>query len=200
MAMTAPLLPPEELPSLGWTAARVRRLPDDGIRYECVDGELFMTPAPVSRHQRVVGDLSFILHAYVQRHTLGEVWTSPADIELDRRTLVQPDIFVTPYARDITRTWTALRDFRLIVEVRSPSTARADRTVKRERYQRYRMPNYCVVDTEANAVEWWTPDDAAPVVHTEWLSRAPELEVAPLTVHLPTFFDLGLAEPMGPDQ
>ena len=67
-----------------WTAEMVRALPDDGQRYECVDGELLVSPAPNFPHQRIVGAVYRRLYEYLRGTTLGEVCFSPADIELDR--------------------------------------------------------------------------------------------------------------------
>src|SRR3954463_13774724 len=79
-----------------WTAARVRELPDDGKRYEVVDGELLVTPAPSFDHQQAAFELASSLRAYLAQIRLGHAVMSPADIELDANTLVQPDVFVVP--------------------------------------------------------------------------------------------------------
>src|SRR5688572_18044726 len=68
-------------PKAEWTADMVRALPDDGMRYEVLDGELFVSPAPTWDHQRVVFMLATKLNAYVRPLKLGEVLVSPADIE-----------------------------------------------------------------------------------------------------------------------
>lgn len=108
-----------------WTAEMVRALPDDGQRYECVDGELLVSPAPDFPHQRIVGAVYRRLYEYLRGTTLGEVSFSPADIELDRHTLVQPDVFVVPLgAAGPPRTWRDIEGLLLAVEVLSPSTAR----------------------------------------------------------------------------
>ena len=67
-------------PTQRWTAEMVRTLPDDGQRYEVVDGELLVTPAPVRRHQRMVGQLFRLVADYVEQHGLGEALCSPAGI------------------------------------------------------------------------------------------------------------------------
>jgi len=71
-----------------WTAERIRALPDDGLRHEVVDGEHLVTPAPRVVHQEAVLALAARLRAHVKKHDLGNVMISPADIELDRKTLV----------------------------------------------------------------------------------------------------------------
>jgi Uma2 family endonuclease len=58
-------------PANGWTADMVRALPDDGKRYEVIDGELFVTPAPTLRHQRAAFELGTLLKSYVATHAIG---------------------------------------------------------------------------------------------------------------------------------
>jgi len=99
-----------------WTAARVRDLPDDGKRYEVVDGELFVTPAPTFDHQRAVGELYVLLRAHCQSTGCGEAVTSPADVEFDPRTLVQPDVFVVPIGAGRPKRWSDIRSLLLAAE------------------------------------------------------------------------------------
>ena len=172
-----------------WTAARVRELPDDGKRYEVVDGELLVTPAPNFDHQQAVGALFIALHTYLSHAVIGTTVVSPADIEFDPRTLVQPDVFVVPLEGGRRpRRWTDIRGLLLAIEVLSPSTARADRTVKRRRYQRARVPEYWIVDLDARLVERWRPNDERPEVLTERLSWQPDPSLPPFELDLPRFF------------
>ncbi len=83
-------------PTADWTVERVFALPADGNRYEAVDGELLVTPAPSLPHQVAVQALYERLKPYVSAHGLGRVLVSPADVEFDERTLLQPDLFVAP--------------------------------------------------------------------------------------------------------
>lgn len=107
-----------------FTADMVRALPDDGKRYEVVWGELLVTPSPVPMHQRVVSRLLVSLHMYCDRHGIGEVLTSPADISWGEDILVQPDVFVIAREEAGARDWASVKTLRLVVEVLSPSTAR----------------------------------------------------------------------------
>lgn len=61
-------------------------LPDDGRRYEILDGALFMSSSPQTQHQRVVGHLFTRLVAHVQQHALGEVFLAPLDMLYSRGT------------------------------------------------------------------------------------------------------------------
>lgn len=178
-----------------WTAARVRDLPDDGKRYEVVDGELLVTPAPRFDHQRAVGVLYLALHPYIAQAHLGEVVISPADIEFDPATLVQPDVFVVPLVGGRRpKTWADIRGLLLAVEVLSPSTARADRTIKRRRYQRAGVPEYWIVDLDARLIERWPVGDERPEVLTERLAWQPDPSGPPFELDLPRFFAEALAE------
>lgn len=173
----------------GWTADMVRALPDDGQRYEVVDGELLVTPSPRHDHQRAVREIAFALHQYVERQGVGEVLFSPSDIELDSRSMVQPDVFVFGLLDGrIARGWNSGAPLLLVVEVLSPGTARADRTIKRKRYQRAGIPEYWIVDLDDRVIEVWRPGDsrAAAVAHTlEWRPRAAG-DV--FSLYLPDFF------------
>lgn len=161
-------------PLADWTAARVLELPDDGNRYEVVDGELLVTPAPSLAHQAAIQALYERIKPYVHAHRIGRVLLSPADIELDPRTLVQPDLVVAPpVAGRLPRSWAEIGTLLLAVEVRSPATARADRQVKRRRYQRHGVPEYWVVDLDARLVERWRPSDDRPEILTDRLEWRP---------------------------
>jgi Uma2 family endonuclease len=178
---------PQAAPS--WTVEQVLALPDDGNRYEVVDGELLVTPAPAFRHQDAILALVRRIEPFVRSGSVGHLSISPADLELDERTLVQPDIFVfeLPGGKRPDR-WKEIRDILLAVEVLSPSTARADRQVKRLRYQRYGIPEYWIVDLDARLVERWTPEDQRPEVLHEALSWQPTSRGPALTLDLPALF------------
>ena len=178
-----------------WTAARVRELPDDGRRYEVVDGELLVTPAPRWTHQEAVFRLARLLDDYLRSLGGAHVVSSPADIEFDPHTLVQPDVFVVPSIRGRRpREWSEISDLLLAVEVLSPSTARADRTVKRRRYQRAGVPAYWIVDLDARLIERWRPSDQRPELLTDALTWELRAGVEPLAIDLPAFFRVVLDE------
>ena len=80
-----------------WTADMARALPDDGNRYEVLDGELFVTPAPSADHQELIAVLHDELLTYVHGHALGHIFVSPADIEFSPKRLLQPDLLVAPW-------------------------------------------------------------------------------------------------------
>jgi Uma2 family endonuclease len=120
---------------------------------------------------------------------LGRALVSPADIEFDDHTLVQPDLFVAPLIDGRRpRGWNEIRFLLLAVEVLSPSTARADRQIKRRRYQRHGVGEYWIVDLDARLVERWRPGDERPEILTERLAWQPIAGAPPLEIDLPQFF------------
>ena len=171
-----------------FTAEQARALPDDGNRYEVVYGELLVTPAPRPWHQEVVGRLSDGLRAYLRQEPVGHLFQSPADISWGPDTLVQPDLFVVPLQQARTMDWARMTDLLLVTEVLSPSTARADRFIKRIRYRHAGVSLYWVADADARIVEVWTPSDDFPAVERETLRWHPAGASAPFTVSLDELF------------
>jgi Uma2 family endonuclease len=172
-----------------WDRAQVLALPDDGRRYELVDGELLVSPSPRRLHQRTVGAFYRLLHAYVRAHDLGEAMFSPADLAFDGRQLLQPDVFVAPLVGGRrSNDWSDITVPLLIVEVLSPSTARHDRLVKRSFYQRRGVPEYWIVDLDAPLVERWRPADERPEILTDQLAWQPDPSQAPLVIDLDELF------------
>ena len=162
-----------------WTAAMVRALPDDGRRYELISGELVVTPAPRGLHQAAIRALVRLLDPWLTASGTAELLWSPADISLGEDEILQPDLFVfRTAARRPIRDWSDISELLLVIEVLSPSTARVDRTLKRLRYQRARVPEYWIVDLDARLIERWRPDDARPEILTgriEWAGLAIDL-------------------------
>ncbi|HKG91753.1 MAG TPA: Uma2 family endonuclease [Gemmatimonadaceae bacterium] len=175
-----------------WTPDQVRELVDDWRswpRYECLDGELAVTPAPELAHQRVVGELFVLIRAYVRELDIGETFMSPADVQLDRWAMTQPDVFVIARDEGVRiRKWTDIRALLLAVEVISPSSARSDRGRKRDIYQRWQVSEYWIVDLDARLVERWRPGDERPEILRERLEWRPDPAREPLRIELAALF------------
>ena len=166
----------------------VLAFPRDGNRYELVDGELLVTPAPRPVHQIVVDEMGDRLRAYMKGYPgVARIFSSAADISWDDKTLVQPDLFVVPEA-EVSRDWRTYRTLLLAVEVLSPSSGRADRVVKRQRYQRQGVGTYWVVDVDARVVEVWQAADQRPEIVTDVLRWRLSPSVAELTIRLENVF------------
>jgi len=156
-----------------YSAAMVRKLPDDGNRYETVYGELLVTPAPRMKHQHVVLQLARVLADYVDRHAVGVVFASPADISWSPETLVQPDVFVADLDEARTGDWNRIKTLLLVVEVLSPGTANQDRFSKRRLYQEVGVPQYWIVDPDQKAIEVWIPEAQFPSTERECIVWQP---------------------------
>lgn len=175
-----------------WTASEVRALVDANElstpRYELVDGELLVTPAPRLFHQAAVSSLIVLLHGYLAAEPVGRVLASPSDVELEPEFLSQPDLFVVP--RDEwrrVRSERIVRSLTLAVEVLSPSSAGHDRVKKRPLYQRH-VPEYWIVDLDARLIERWLPADERPEILTTRLDWSPPGARAPLAMNLTAYF------------
>lgn len=158
-----------------WTAERVRALPNDGNRYELIEGELVMTPAPRGLHQEVIMGLVTRLEPWLRESGVGRLLFSPADLSLGEDEVLQPDLFVYRTATGARlRDWSDIVELPLVMEVLSPSTARYDRQLKRRRYQRARIAQYWIGDPDARLIERWRPNDERPEVVTDRLVWAPD--------------------------
>lgn len=172
-----------------WTVDEVRALPDDGMRYEVVDGQLLVTPAPSWTHGEAVQELQYRLHAWLRKVGIGHVKVAPADVVLGPRTLVQPDLFVVPLVNGRRPDdWTEAGRMLLAVEVLSPGTARRDRIVKRELYQRTDVPEYWIVDLDTRAIERWRAGELHAELLAERIEWRPEGVEEPLVIDLAEYF------------
>jgi len=141
-------------PRVVLTYADYAALPADGRRYEIHDGELSVTPAPGTRHQRVIGRLFVVLHTFVTDEARGEVFVAPTDVILSGTTIVQPDIiWVGPNRLDVISSRGIEGSPTLAVEIISPSTGAIDRYTKMQLYARHGIPWYWLVDPDAQTLE-----------------------------------------------
>lgn len=172
-----------------WTIDDVHALPDDGNRYEVIDGELFVTPAPALVHQRAVFELAGLLRDYLAPQHFAEVLIAPADVVFTPRRAVQPDLFVLPLIGG--RRATVFADvgrLLLAVEVLSPSTARADRVRKRRLYREERVGEYWLIDLDARVIERSTPTDPRVEILIDTLTWRPDEASSPFTFDVTDYF------------
>jgi Uma2 family endonuclease len=129
-------------------------LPNDGKRYEIIDGELFVTPSPLRRHQLVLANLLYYLTDFVKKHNLGTVYPAPFDVVFSQYDVVEPDILYVSKERASVVTEKNVQGAPdLVVEVLSESTAKIDRTAKLKLYARYGVAEYWVIDPEVCSAE-----------------------------------------------
>ena len=129
-----------------------KHTPEDK-RYELIDGELIMVPAPKVTHQRNSRKIGTPLDIFIIDNDLGEVFYAPTDVVLSNTDVVQPDILFVSKERSYIVTEDNIRGAPdLVVEVLSPSTAQRDRTLKRTLYALHGVPEYWQADTDAKNV------------------------------------------------
>ena len=194
--------PAQRAPDRRWTeedfyAARDAAPP--GERWELVDGQVLVTPAPHWVHQRLIGRLFESLAPYVRAHGLGEAFVSPLDVELEPGLVLQPDLLVVPVGA-LTRRSDVVDRLLLAVEVVSPSSARHDRVRKRPHYQRHRVSEYWIIDDASQTVERWTPRDERPELIAERLQWDSGGAAEPFVLDLVQFFRDAAPEDEKPKQ
>ena len=137
-----------------WTYIAYAAIPEDGRRYEVVEGTLYMAPAPGDIHQAANAWFIYYLIAHVQVPGLGRVYGAPFDVRLGDGNVVQPDVLVilqSNLARITPEGIYGPPD--LVVEIVSPSTATYDRDRKLHAYERSGVPEYWIVDPNARTIE-----------------------------------------------
>lgn len=150
-AMDPNTLPPV---STRMTADEFYRLPQDGRRYELIEGEVEVAPSPNEKHQRVTLALAARIYVYLEANPIGRVYTAPFDVELDEGNVYQPDVLVV--LEGGAGTITAKRVVGapdLAVEVLSRGTALRDRNVKLRRYAAAGVREVWLADAERERIE-----------------------------------------------
>ena len=126
--------------------------PDDE-RYELLNGNLMMVPAPNRKHQEVLISLARKLGNFTEEHGLGKVYVAPFDVFLSDTDVVQPDVLFISRAREHTLTDQNVRGAPdLVIEILSPSTADRDLGYKHDLYGRHGVLEYWIVDPMAETV------------------------------------------------
>jgi Uma2 family endonuclease len=135
-------------------------LPDDGNRYELIEGELLVSHAPGLTHQHVFGNLFGALWQYFAQYPIGEVVATPGII-FDRYNGVIPDVVVVLNERRdaITAGERFVGPPNIVIEIVSPGAenTRRDRIMKRQIYGKFGVNEYWVVDPAERTVEIYRP-------------------------------------------
>ncbi|MEZ4714245.1 MAG: Uma2 family endonuclease [Caldilineaceae bacterium] len=141
-----------------WTYQDYRNLPDDGQRYEIIEGVLYVANAPDFDHQFTVAEIHRQMANFVIEHQLGQVIPAPFEVHLSETSRpVQLDLFFVKSERSLGR---GAKFFEgapdLVVEVISPSSIRTDRNIKFTAYEHAGVAEYWLVDPKYNFVEVYT--------------------------------------------
>ena len=119
--------------------------PEDGKRHELIDGEHFVTPAPLTKHQRILSNLHLLITAYVKQNALGSAFFAPTDVILSDTDVVQPDFLFISATRSAIITEANIQGPPdLAVEILSEGTRKTDEVIKRKLYERYGVEEYWV--------------------------------------------------------
>lgn len=129
------------------------RLPHDGNRYEIIDGELSVNPAPVPVHQVIVLNIASALRVHFRAKGGGRVLSSPVDVLFSDERVVQPDVIAIKSGRVSIIGRKNVRGVpNLVVEVLSDSTRRLDEVKKRRLYEESGVDEYWIVDPELELI------------------------------------------------
>lgn len=138
------------------TVSDLDAMPDDGNRYEIIEGELFVSRAPSLNHQRISGNIFAALRNHLDQNPVGEAITTPGIIFSDFNGVIPDLVFISHERRDEIATGdriTGAPD--LVIEIMSPGAEneRRDRTAKRQLYGKYGVREYWVVDPAKRTIE-----------------------------------------------
>ena len=128
-----------------WDRARWEDLPDDGNRYEVIEGVLYMSTSPSSFHQWITKRIARVLMAQIDDSGIGVTFWAPLGVFMPGCDPVQPDLFVVR-TDELAIVQTRIEGVpSLLVEILSPSNSSADTDVKRRAYARAGVPEYWIV-------------------------------------------------------
>lgn len=129
-------------------------LPDDNNRYEILEGVLYVTPSPTTRHQRVSRNLGYLLFDHVLDNDLGEIFFAPYDVILSDISITQPDLIFISHERQHIITEANVRGAPdLVVEITSRHTRERDKSIKAQIYARYGVDYYWILDPSRRIME-----------------------------------------------
>jgi len=141
------------------------KTPDDA-RYELIEGDLLMTPSPVTKHQRILRDLGFELLSFVRAKNLGEIFLAPYDVYFDNENVVQPDIlFISRERLNLIGEKNMQGPPDLVIEILSESTAYRDLIQKKKLYARYCVKEYWIVIPEEESVGIYSIKNDVFILH-----------------------------------
>lgn len=139
---------------VAFTYEDYKQLPDDGYRYEILDGDMVREPAPRPAHQMISGNLFAILRQFALEHRMGLVFNAPVDVVLSQVNVLEPDlIFISRDEMAVLTEENVAGAPTLVAEILSPSTRQRDRTIKRKIYERFGVKEYWIVDPDDRTIE-----------------------------------------------
>ena len=160
-------------PNVRFTYDDYQSLPESmEKRYELLDGDMVMVPAPTTSHQRASRNLGFLLLQFVRESRLGEIFYAPVDVVFgqgDQREVVQPDIlWISRERNDIITEQEIQGAPDLVIEILSPGTEERDRGYKKALYARHGVKECWIVDPVAQTIELYVPDELGIKLHASF--------------------------------
>ena len=127
---------------------------DDGVHRELIGGEIFVTPSPVTRHERLLRRLVVSLGSHLDAHPeQGELFMARFDVVMTPHDVVEPDVIVVLGDQvDILNDKNVRGAPGLVAEILSPGTRKRDQTLKRDLFDRQGVREYWMVDPDCNQV------------------------------------------------
>jgi Uma2 family endonuclease len=157
-------------------------LPEDGRRYEIIDGELYVSPSPFIPHQELSFELSGRFWSYLKRHRLGRILAAPVDVLLSKHDIVQPDLlFISNERAGIAADNKNVKGAPdLLVEILSKSTRKLDEEIKLHLYERYDVLEYWIFDTDRRSVRAYRRSGERLLLIAELSAEAGDVLTTPL--------------------
>jgi Uma2 family endonuclease len=135
------------------TVAEYKNLPETGPRYQLIEGDLYMAPAPNRFHQDISRNLQGALDRYLELNPVGILYDAPFDVYLTETDVFQPDLLVVRHEnRSILTEAGAEGAPDLIVEILSPKTRQLDAVNKKRIYARLGVKELWIIDPDAETV------------------------------------------------
>jgi Uma2 family endonuclease len=164
-----------------WTYDDLAALPEDNVIREILDGELFVSPSPFTKHQRIVRRLVLAIGNYLEAHPIGEVFVAPLDVVFSADNVCEPDILFISNERSSIVTRKNVQgapDF--VIEVLSEFNRKNDEVRKLEIYDRFGVEEYWIIDPEADSVRIYRRQGKRLALASELSAAANDVATTPL--------------------
>jgi Uma2 family endonuclease len=150
-------------------------LPNDGKRYELIEGDIHVNPAPTTNHQRVSRRLQYLLMQQLEETGIAEIFDAPTDVILSDTNVVQPDLIIVRIDKDRVSERGIEGAPSVLVEILSPSNRSDDELLKKALYAKWGVPEYWVVDPDHGLVSVYRAEGGA-YRHVSRLDRSSTLK------------------------
>ena len=176
-----------------WTYDDLAAMPEDNVIREILDGELFVAPSPVTRHQRIVQRLFFEIEDYLRSNPIGEVFIAPLDTVFAIDNVCSPDVlFISNERSSIIKRKNVQGAPNFVIEVLSEFNRDNDEIRKMAIYDRFGVDEYWIADPEINTIRIYRRRNKRLVLVSELAASAGDVSTTPilpgLTFDLTTLF------------